>query len=157
MDNNKDFSISNIELINLFKKYKMPLTQICSKDVLIGLPKNGNYIINMADNADGGTHWTTFIIRNNQCIYYDSFGEIFPNSVKTFVRKNPNIHLYYNTDQIQHIDASTCGFYCMAFINYCFHKPKDDLRYCLNMFNKQFVEDTKANDKILQKIIINMK
>lgn len=153
----KDFSFSNLELINLFKKYKMPLHQICSKDVLIGLPKNGNYIINMADNADTGSHWTCFVIRNNQCVYWDSFGEIYPNSVKKFVGKNPNIQLYYNTDHIQHLESTTCGFYCLAFLHYCHKRPKEDLRYLLNMFNKQFSEDTLNNDKILQKIIINMK
>jgi hypothetical protein len=157
MNNDKDFSISNIELINLFKKYKMPLTQICSKDKLQGLPKPGNYIINLADERENGTHWVCFIIRNNQCMYYDSFGITYPNDVKKFIKQNPNIQLYYNTDQVQHLDSSTCGFYCLAFINYCHNHPKQDLYYLLNIFNHQFSEDTEYNDKLLQKIIINMK
>jgi hypothetical protein len=158
MDNDDDFSISNFELINLFKKYKMNLNQICSKDQLIGIPKQGNYIINMADeNHPVGTHWVCFVIRGKECMYFDSFGEIFPPDVKKFITKNKSIKLFYNADHIQHLDSTTCGFYCLSFCYYVHKHPKDNLRYLLNMYNSQFSEDTKNNDKILQKIIVNIK
>lgn len=157
MNNDNDFSISNLELINLFKKYKMPLNQICSKDQLLGYPKNGNYIINLADEHKPGTHWTCFIVRNNQCMYFDSYGEIYPIDVKKFINKNKSIKLFFNTDHIQHLDATTCGIYCLSFCYYVHKHPRNDLRYLLNMYNSQFVEDTNANDKILQKIIRDMK
>ncbi len=152
-----DFTISNIELINLFKIYKLPLNQICSKNMLKGLPKQGNYIINMADEENPGTHWTCFIIRKTECMYFDSFGHIYPNDIKKFVNKNPNIKLYYNSDQIQNLDSTTCGIFCLAFIHFVHKHPSYGLPYALNMFNSQFVEVTKENDKILQTYIRQLK
>ena len=36
--------------------------------------KDGVYIINLDKCADTGTHWVTLFCRNNEIVYFDSFG-----------------------------------------------------------------------------------
>ena len=36
--------------------------------------KNGACVINLDDYADVGTHWIALYVKNNEVIYFDSFG-----------------------------------------------------------------------------------
>ena len=36
--------------------------------------KNGAYVINLDEYTDVDTHWTAFYAKNNEFIYFDSFG-----------------------------------------------------------------------------------
>ena len=36
--------------------------------------KNGEYVINLDEYANVGTHWIALYVKNNEVIYYDSFG-----------------------------------------------------------------------------------
>ena len=49
--------------------------------------QNETYIINLDEYADLGTHWIALYVRNNQVIYFDSFGvEHVPKEIKRFIR-----------------------------------------------------------------------
>ena len=49
------------------------------------------YIINLDDYSDIGTHWVALHVHNNDVTYFDSFGvEHIPKEIKAFI-KNENI------------------------------------------------------------------
>ena len=47
---------------------------VYSRDNLPEKVKNGAYVINRDEYADVGTHWIALYIKNNEVIYFDSFG-----------------------------------------------------------------------------------
>ena len=58
--------LSNIDLEELSKHYKLPLIAVTMKDELPNKLQNGNYIINLQSSTQGnGTHWTALKVINN--------------------------------------------------------------------------------------------
>ena len=48
--------------------------------------KNGAYVINLNEYADIGTHWIALYVKNNEVIYFDSFGvEHVPKETKKII------------------------------------------------------------------------
>ena len=59
---------------------------VCSRDNLPKAIKNGAYIINLDEYADVGTHWIALYLKNNEVIYFDSFGVgNVPKEIKRFI------------------------------------------------------------------------
>ena len=57
-----------------------------SKNNLPKIIKNGAYVINLDEYEDIGTHWIALYVKNNEVIYFDSFGvEHIPNEIKKFI------------------------------------------------------------------------
>ena len=57
-----------------------------SKNNLPKIIKNGGYVINLDEYEDIGTHWIALYVKNNEVIYFDSFGvEHTPNEIKKFI------------------------------------------------------------------------
>ena len=107
------------------------------------LPKleRGFYVINL----DGTSHWTCLCI-DDDCYYFDSFGFLAPTEVEKKIGK-----YYWNDGDVQDIDSSACGYYCIAFIKHMSGK-----RHKLKAFNdflKLFSKDTKKNDMILKMLV----
>ena len=45
--------------------------------------KDGEYVINLDEYADTGTHWIALFCKRNEIIYFDSFGvEHIPEKIK---------------------------------------------------------------------------
>ena len=80
--------------------------------------KNGAYVINLDAYADVGTHWIALYVKNNEVIYFDSFGvEHVPKEIKRFIgHKN----IKANTFRIQTDNSITCGYFCIGFIDLMF-------------------------------------
>lgn len=151
--------LSNFDLEEICKYYNIPLIKCISKDLLtLADLQNGGYVINLQNYEVGqGTHWTCFFIHNNNVAYFDSFGQIMPtNILNLFYKKDYNI--FYSTDIIQHILATTCGYYCIAFLHFM-NKFKDNNNFgtIINHFNKPFkLDNLKENDYVLQAYIRRM-
>ena len=67
--------------------------------------------VNIENGAQGGNHWTCFIIKNNNSFYFDSFGgqpDIFP------LNQLPK-PIIYQTYKIQQINSKLCGSYSLYF------------------------------------------
>ena len=77
--------------------------------------EEGNYIINLDDSQNVGSHWTALQINKNKAIYFDSFGCVPPQNVTDFV-KQTNIKLGYNNFIIQDLESEKCGFCCIAYL-----------------------------------------
>ena len=143
-----DYTTSSIDLERIAQKLKLPLVGIYSKDTLPDRLFVGSYIINMEDrDAGGGTHWVLLkIFPSKEVIYFDSFGLSPPQQIKDFVKGK----IATSNREIQDIDATTCGYFCLACDHYMtYQKPKRPIYERFDDFLNIFKADTKKNDEIL--------
>jgi hypothetical protein len=83
-------TITNVQLKNVAKHYKVNLEQVLMKDELRSytIKPNSNYIINLQSSTVGnGTHWTSISTTKSHAFYFDSFGAPPPLEVKVFIEK----------------------------------------------------------------------
>ena len=59
----------------------------------------------------GGSHWTCFIVKDNNSYYFDSFGG---SPDKFLLKQLPKTIIYHNY-KIQDINSKLCGSYCLYF------------------------------------------
>ena len=91
---------------------------VYSRDNSPTIIKNGAYVINLNEYANVGTHWIALYVKNNEVIYFDSFGvEHVPKEIKRFIRhKNTKSNIF----RIQADDSVMCGYFCIGFIGFMF-------------------------------------
>jgi hypothetical protein len=143
--------LNNFQLDEIANHYGMALKNVVMNDEMQSIPaKNGNYIINLQSSTQGnGSHWIALCIEDKDIFYFDSFGIICPSEVTNFCKRIPNSSLAYNDLQIQHIDAQTCGWYCISFLLHLRTKKKDIYKSA-SEFIGRFSYDTIDNNKILK-------
>ena len=66
-------SLKNFEIQEYYKN-KPRFNGVYSKDNLPKTIKNGAYVINLDEYEDVGTHWIALFVKNDEVIYFDSFG-----------------------------------------------------------------------------------
>jgi hypothetical protein len=139
---------SNIDLIDILNKTNINnFNGVYPKDRLNKPLKNGFYIINLQDSGGTGTHWTAlYKINDGFSLYWDSFGFPAPENIEDIVYKYE-----YNKKQIQDIDSTSCGFYCVAFIKFMYNKQ--DKLTAFNTFCNLFGTNTKDNEFILYQLL----
>ena len=78
--------------------------------------KNGAYVINLDEYAGVGTHWIALYAKNNEVIYFDSFGvEHVPKEIKRLIgHKNTKANIF----RIQADNSIMCGYFCNGFIDF---------------------------------------
>ena len=77
--------LTNFE-IKKFYENEPRFNGVYYRDNLPKTVKNGAYVINLDEYADVGTHWIALYTKNNEVIYFDSFGgEHVPKEVKRFI------------------------------------------------------------------------
>ena len=88
--------LRNIEIINYYKN-EPRFNSVYSRDNLPKAIKNGAYVINLDEYADIGTHWIAVYVKNNEVIYFDSFGvECVHKEIKKFIgQKTKQIYLEF--------------------------------------------------------------
>jgi hypothetical protein len=118
------------------------------KDTLPEL-NDGFYIINL----NGSSHWTALLVDKRQYYYFDPFGFPAPTEVEDAIFKDAGhkVRYVYNTEQVQDIDHTSCGFYVVAWIRYMSKKAKDKSV----QFEKflEIFDDPPTNDKELKKLL----
>ena len=67
--------------------------------------------VNIENGAQGGTHWTCFIVKDKKSFYFYSFG-VQPD--KFLLNQLPKPKIYHNY-KIQDINSRICGSYCLYF------------------------------------------
>ena len=66
-----------------------------------------------------GTHWIALFVKNNEVIYFDSFGvEHVPKEIIKRIVGNKNIRT--NMFRIQADNSIMCGYFCIGFIDFPF-------------------------------------
>lgn len=137
--------LSNFDMLEILDKKNLPINGIYSKDRLPSL-KKGFYIINIQNSDEGsGTHWTCLYYNNDDSLYFDSFGFAAPMEVQQHLR-----NYSYNDKQVQNIDSTACGYYCIAFIQYLHDKKNKNKSF--ETFLNIFKTNQLYNDVILKNI-----
>jgi len=97
--------------------------------------------------AGNGTHWVLLkIFPSKEVIYFDSFGLPFPQQIKDFVKGK----IATSNREIQDIDATTCGYFCLACDDYMTHQnQRRPIFERYDDFLNIFKADTKKNDAML--------
>ncbi len=141
-------TLSNVEIMEILKKYNISIGGIYSKDKIPKLIPNQFYIINMQNsNLGNGSHWVVLYYNGVDNFYFDAFGFICPKEIEDKL-----IKYTYSRKQIQDVNSSSCGWYCIAFIILYKRSFKKDFYDCfINVFSK----DTKNNEVILKQILDN--
>jgi len=142
--------LSNFDIIDLCKKMKIPLVNVISKDEENLFKKNGNYIINLDNHNQKGSHWTALVMTKNDCLYMDSFGMNMPQEVEDFLKKKyKKDTINYNTKIIQDINSTYCGYFCIAFLKSNKRNRNKSLMQKLKAYQNLFSTETNKNDKLL--------
>ena len=97
-----------------------------------------------------GTHWVCiYFDANNDCEYFDSFGQ----------RPSPDFEMYincycqswsYNKRQLQSVISKYCGAYCVWF---CIMKSRG---YPMHTITNRLTNDTALNDHLVHKFACKM-
>jgi hypothetical protein len=103
---------TNYDIFDKFKEISIPLNGIYNKDDFPKSFKNGNYVINLDSKEGNGTHWTILKIYPHMILYFDSFGQGMPETLK---KRFNNKNIYYNDKICQEINASSCAYWTIAF------------------------------------------
>ena len=120
-----------------------------SRDNLSNKIKDGQYMINLDEYSDIGTHWIALYVKNNDIAYFDSFGvEHIPEEIKKFI--NGSLSITTNIFGIQTYDSTMCGYFSIGFIN--FMLACKTLIDFTNLFSPN---DFKTNDDIILKHFMN--
>ena len=83
----KPHPLRNFEIQNYYEN-KPKFNGVYSRDNLPNKIKNGAYNLtyNLDEYVDTGTHWISLCVKNNEVIYFDSFGvEYIPKEIKKFI------------------------------------------------------------------------
>ena len=91
---------------------------VYSRDNLPKIIKNGTYVTNLDAYLDVGAHWIALYVKNNEVIYFDSFGvDHVPKEIKRFIgHKNTKTNIF----RIQADNSIMCGYFCIEFIDFMF-------------------------------------
>ncbi len=140
-------TLSNFDIQDILEYHNLNINGIFNKDDMPKKLKKGFYIINLDKKFNSGTHWTClYYINPNYSIYFDAFGFYPPEEIEN------KLKIYdYNNEEIQNINSSSCGFYCIAFIKYMYGK-KDytkDFNNFIEEFNKN--NNIKNEDILIKK------
>ena len=111
------YPLTNFELRRYYEN-EPRFNGVYSRDNLPKTIKNEAYIINLDEYADVGTHWIALYAKNNEVIYFDSFGvEHVPKEIKRFIGHKD---IKTNIFRIQAYKSIMCGYFCIAFIDFMF-------------------------------------
>ena len=113
----KDIPLSNYDLIKWCKYLNIPINEVLSRDERV--PHNHSqalFIYNLEPSYMSGSHWVATYVKDNVINYFDSFGmPPFQELVNHAKRKN--LTLLHQNNQIQNIKTTTCGYFCLYFLN----------------------------------------
>ena len=108
--------LTNCEIQKYYQK-ELIFPGVYSRDNILDQIKDGEYIINLDEYSDIGTHWIAFCVSNNGITYFDSFGvEHIPNEIKAFIDRFLSITTIFF--RIQAYDSIMCGYFCIGFMNF---------------------------------------
>ena len=141
-------SLSNFDIMKIIQSQGVDdFKGVYMKDQLPDKLERGSYIINLQSSKEGnGTHWVCLYYTPNYSYYYDSYGFIAPLEVQKKI-----IPYMYNDLEIQDIDSTACGFYCVAFVLYL--NKKMNIEKAFMEFINLFGKDTERNEAILHQIL----
>ena len=113
----KNTPLSNHDLIKWCKYLNVPINDVLSRDEKV--PHNHKqalFIYNLEPAYMSGSHWVATYVKDNVINYFDSFG-MPPFQEMVNHAKKKNLTLLHQNNQIQNIQTTTCGYFCLYFLN----------------------------------------
>ena len=111
----KPHPLTNFEIKKYYENQPR-FNGVFSRDNLPKTIKNRTYIINIDEYVDVGTHWIALYAKNNEVIYFDSFGvDHVPKEIKRFIGHKD---IKTNIFRIQTYSSIMCGYYCIGLIDF---------------------------------------
>ena len=106
-------------------------------------------IINTDKSTDPGEHWVAVaLLNNNSGEYFDSFGlPPLLSEIREFLENNCDNGWIYNPVTLQHPLSTSCGKYCVAYLNHRFNNSN------YVEFINSFSPSLENKKKILKKIL----
>ena len=143
--------MSNYDLIDWCKYLNIPINNVLSRDE--NVPHNHRqalFIYNLEPSYMSGSHWVATYVKDKVINYFDSFG-LPPFQEMVNHAKKKNLTLLHQNNQIQNLLTTTCGYFCLYFLNEM-NKGKSyfDL---LEVFD---IYDTMKNEKFLEQYFKNI-
>ena len=143
--------MSNYDLIDWCKYLNIPINDVLSRDETV--PHNHQqalFIYNLEPSYMSGSHWVAAYVHDKVINYYDSFGLPPFQEIINHARKK-NLTLLHQNNQIQNLMTTTCGYFCLYFLNEM-NKGKSyfDL---LQVFD---LNDTMKNEKFIARYFKNI-
>ena len=109
--------MSNYDLLKWCQYLNIPINNVLSREE--SSPHNHKqalFIYNLEPSYMSGSHWVATYVKNGIINYFDSFGmPPFQEIVNHAKRKN--MTLVHQSDQIQNLMTTTCGYFCLYFLN----------------------------------------
>ena len=140
-------ALSDREMLEILKSQNIEKNGIYMKDELPTKLRRGCYIVNLQSSSQGhGTHWVAFYYTPTFSYYYDSYGFIAPLEIQNKIKPYA-----YNDKEIQDINSTACGYYCLAFVLVLL--KNNHLERAYQSFVNLFSKDTEKNDRILYNIL----
>ncbi len=139
----KNNELTDDEIRHVMDGYEVSLNGIYIKDKLPARLSNGNYIINL----NGTSHWVALVKNSYDYYYFDSFGCVPPLEVQNKIEP----YYVYNRMDIQDLDSSSCGWYCIAYLR--FMNQHGDKEKLFHTFISLFTKDTRQNESILKALL----
>lgn len=77
--------------------------------------KNECAIVNLDDSTGNGTHWVCFRKKNDEILYFDSYGDLPP--PEEIVKYFKGFQIQYNYTPYQKNNQWNCGHLCLEFLH----------------------------------------
>ena len=148
-----DESLYEDQITEIIQKHDGVFCPVIAHDemekIILNKTKPTFFIMNLSNrkSPSGGTHWTAVWIDKKDCCYFDSFGREPDKQTKqelTTLLDGNNLNTLrkfkYNTNEIQDINSSDCGFMSIKFIENMLH-------------GKSFKEATDYTEADVQKMV----
>ena len=121
--------MSNFDLLEWAQYLKIPLKMFFqeTKRYVAHNHKLGLFIYNLEPAYMSGSHWVATYVKDNVINYFDSFG-MPPFQEMVDHAKKKNLTLLHQNSQIQNLMSSTCGYFCLYFLNEM-HQGNETLIY----------------------------
>jgi hypothetical protein len=142
-----DNGLTDKQIMAILKQKRIQCHGCFVKDELKSI-KNGNYIINL----NGQSHWCALVRKGDEYCWFDSYGFPPPEEVEDLI----NGTYFYNKYEIQGLEQTSCGYYCIAFLIWCNQYKKQELDKNFAAFLDLFSKN-KTNNQLIIKNILNLK
>ena len=147
----KNIPMSNHDLIKWCKYLNIPINDVLSRNE--NVPHNHKqalFIYNLEPAYMSGSHWVATYVEDNVINYFDSFG-MPPFQEMVNHAKKKNLTLLHQNNQIQNIQTTTCGYFCLYFLN---EMNKGNSYYdLLQVFD---INDTMKNESFIEHYFRNI-
>ena len=109
--------MSNHDLLEWCKYLNIPIKDVLLRDQTD--PHNHRqalFIYNLEPRYMSGSHWVAKYVKDGVVNYFDSFG-LPPLRKMANHARSENLTLLHRNNEIQNISTTTCGYFCLYFLN----------------------------------------